>query len=203
MDRFVFVLGIIGLVLLSIAIVTIIHSIIGLIKRRKKFKEFITTIIFFLVLCGFGLAFTSIALFLHTFSRFVHEEEIGYVFAEENNDTINMTFYNEKTGRSHFFKLTGDQWMIEGYIMRWSTSLRWLGAGSYFCVTRFTGRDLLYTDRSSIYQIAPENSFWRFLLQHGGKIPFVDGAYGIGAFQYPSADTFHITIDNTGFIIKQ
>jgi hypothetical protein len=159
--------------------------------------------VIFLILCGFGLAFTSIALFLYTFSRFSHEEKIGYIVAEEDDDTIVMTFVNEKTDQSHFFNLTGDQWMIEGYIMRWSASLRWLGAGSYVCITRFTGRDVQYSDRASVYQIAPENTLWRFLLRYGEKIPFVDAAYGIGAFQYPSQDTFYVYVNDTGFVIRK
>lgn len=203
MDRFVSVIGIIGLVLLAIGVVAIIQSLISVIKKRTAVKGFFTSFVIFLVLCGFGLAFTSIALFLHTFSRFSHEDKIGYVCAEEDNDTIIMTFVNEKADQSHFFRLTGEQWMIEGHIMRWSTHLRWLGAGSYVCITRFTGRDVLYADRSSVYQIVPENGLWRFLLKYGEKIPFVDAAYGIGAFQYPGQDTFHLYVNDTGFLIKR
>ena len=203
MDKFVSVIGIIGLVLLLISLVVILQSLISLIKKRIGVKSFLTSFVIFLISCGFGLAFASIALFLYTFSKFSHEEKIGYVFAEAHNDTIGVTFINEKTGQSHIFRLTGDQWMIEGHILRWSTSLRWLGAESYFCITRFTGRDIEYKNRSSVYQIAPENKLWRFLLKHGEKIPFVDATYGIGAFQYPSREPFYLYINDTGFIIKK
>ncbi|MBN2620518.1 hypothetical protein JXB22_05435 [candidate division WOR-3 bacterium] len=203
MDKFVAMLGIIGLVLLAIGLVVIVQSLVSVIKKRSTVKGFFASFVVFLIMCGFGLAFASIALFLHTFSRFSHEERIGYIHAEEDNDTIIMTFVNEKTDQSHFFNLTGDQWMIEGYIMRWSTSLRWLGAGSYVCITRFAGRDVQHADQSSVYQIAPENTLWRFLLRYGAKIPFVDAAYGIGAFQYPSQDAFFLYVNDTGFIIKK
>jgi hypothetical protein len=203
MDRFVSVIGIVGLVLLAIGIVVIVQSLINVFKRRAKLKGFFISFIIFLVLCGFGLAFTSIALFLYTFSRYSREEKIGYIVAEEHNETISMTFINEHAGESHFFKLTGDQWMVEGMIIRWNNALRWFGAGSYFCITRFTGRDVLFADRSSAYQITPENRLWRFMLKHGTKIPFVDAVYGIGAFQYPSQDTFYLYINDTGFIIRQ
>ena len=203
MDRFVLILGTVGLVLLAIALIIIIQSFIGLFKKKTKIKGFLSAFIAFLILCGFGLAFTSLAMFLYTFSRYMHEEKIGYIVTDEHNNTMIMTFVNESTEESHFFKLSGDQWMIEGYIMRWSPSLRWLGAGSYYCVTRFVGRDVLYTGNVTYYQIAPENQLWRFLLKSGDKLPFVDAAYGIGAFQYPSKDTFHLYINDTGFIIKK
>jgi hypothetical protein len=154
-------------------------------------------------LTGFGLAFTSIALFLYTFARFSHEERIGYVYAEAHNDTLLMNFVNEKKDQNHVFNLIGEQWMIEGYILRWNTSLRWLGAGSYLCITRFTGRDTVPSTRSSAYQIAPESGLWRFLLKNCEKIPFVDAAYGIAAFQYPDKDMYHVLVNDTGFIIKK
>lgn len=203
MDGFVSVLGIAGLVFLAIGIVLLISALVGVFRKRTSVKSFITSFLIFLILCGFGLAFTSIALFLYTFSRFSHEERIGYVYAEAHNDTILMNFVNERKDENHVFNLLGDQWMIEGYILRWSKSLRWLGAGSYVCVTRFTGRDTDHADRASAYQIASESGLWKFLLRNCEKIPFVDAAYGIAAFQYPDQDMFQIFVNDTGFIIKK
>ncbi len=203
MDKFVSVIGIIGLVLLVLSLVVIIQSLVCLFKKRIGVKSFLTSFLIFLISCGFGLAFASISLFLYTFSRFSHQEKIGYVFAEAHHDTIGVTFINEKTRQSHIFRLVGDQWMVEGHILRWNTSLRWLGAGSYVCITRFAGRDIEYKNRSSVYQIAPENKLWRYLLKYSEKIPFVDATYGIGAFQYPSKDPFYLYLNDTGFIIKK
>lgn len=203
MDTFVMILGVLGLVLLVIAVVIILHALIGVFKKRTKWKGFLTALISFLILCGFGLAFTSLAMFLYTFSRYTHENKIGYVIAEESGDTIIMTFMNETNGESHFFKLSGDQWVVEGHIMRWSPSLRWLGAGSYYCLTGFVGRDVLYKDKITYYRMAPDNGIWRFLLKNGDKFPFVDAVYGIGAFQYSSKDTFYLYINDTGFILKK
>jgi len=201
------VLGIVGIVLLALGIIVIIQALIAVFKKRTDAKGFLISLLIFLITVGFGLAFTAIALFVYTFARFSHEEKIGYVFAEAHGDTIAMTFFNAKEDKSHFFKLTGDQWMIEGYIVRWKTSLRWLGAESYYCITRFEGRDVegsgsdaVYSNR---YQIANETGFWRFMLKNWKKIPFIDAAYGTAAFQYPSQDPYDIYINDTGFIIKK
>ena len=81
--------------------------------------------------------------------------------------------------------------------------MRWLGAGAYYRVTRFTGR---WSDPAkqivSVYQIEPETHLWRFLLKYGNRIPFIDAAYGIAAFQYPNKDTIDIYINDTGFILR-
>jgi hypothetical protein len=207
MDTFVTVLGIVGIVLLVLGFVVLIQSIIGIFKKRTPVKSFLTSLLIFLITVGFGLAFTAIAMFVYTFARFSHEEKIGYVFAEARGDTIAMTFFNKKEDRSHFFKLTGDQWMIEGYILRWKTSLRWLGAESYYCITRFEGRDVDGSGSdavcSNIYQIENETGFWRYMLKNFKKIPFVDAAYGTAAFQYPSPEPYDLYINDTGFIIKK
>lgn len=202
MDKFVTIIGIIGLVLLVVALIIIIYAFINLVKRRTRFGKFLSSIILFLILFGFGLAFTSLALFLHTFSRYTQEDRVGWIYAERIGDNIIMSFVNEKSNDNHFFELSGDQWMVEGYFMRWSLSLRWLGAGSYYRITRFSSRSLTEEDSKSIYQIASENALWKFLLTQGEKIPFVDTAYGIAVFQYPSQDTFYLYINDTGFILK-
>lgn len=134
------VLGFAGIVLLALGIIVIIQALIAVFEKRTDAKGFLVSLLIFFIGLGFGLAFTAIAMFVYTFARFSHEEKIGYVFAEARGDTMVMTFFNENEDKSHFFKLAGDQWMIEGYILRWKTTLRWLGAESYYCITRFEGR---------------------------------------------------------------
>jgi hypothetical protein len=198
------VTGILGGLLLVIALVLLIHSIIRTVQRRKRITKFIYSFILSLVILAFASAFIYLSLFLQTFSRYTHEEEIGWVYAEPVNDSARVTFYDKKANRMHFFMLTGDQWMIEGYFLRWSTALRWLGADAYYRITRFSGRwESPEVMVHAPYQMHPEEKLWRFLLKHADKIPGVDTAYGIGAFQYPSPDTFFVYINDTGFILRK
>lgn len=204
MDRFVFVTGIVGLILFVIALVILIHSIIKTVKRKRRITKFIYSILFSIVIFAFASSFIYLSLFLQTFSRYIHEEKIGWVYAETLNDSTKVTFFEQRENRMHFFNLVGDQWMIEGYFLRWNTALRWLGAGAYYRITRFSGRWEQGEDRiTSIYQLHPEERLWKFLLKHAEKIPGVDTAYGIAAFQYPSMDTFYVYINDTGFILRK
>ena len=153
---------------------------------------------------AFASAFIYLSLFLQTFSRYTQEEKIGWVYAEGVNDTTRVTFFEQSENCMHFFNLTGDQWMIEGYFLRWSTALRWLGADAYYRITRFSSRWEQAEDTFvSIYQMHPEENLWKFLLKHAQSIPGVDAAYGIAAFQYPSPDTFYVYINDTGFILRK
>jgi hypothetical protein len=204
MDRFVLVTGIIGLVLLVVSLVILIHSIVNTIKRKKRITKFVYSLLTSVVIFALASAFIYLSLFLQTFSRYTHEEKIGWLYTETVNDSTRVTFFEQRQNRMHFFNLAGDQWMIEGYFLRWSTALRWLGAGAYYRITRFSGR---YEEAENMviskYQIHPEEGIWRFLLGNAEKIPGIDTAYGIAAFQYPSPDTFYVYINDTGFILRK
>ena len=203
MDKFTLIIGLVGTILLVVSIVVIITAIINLVKKKTTFKKFISSFIVFLILFAFATSFIYLSLFLQTFSRYTNEHQLGWVYAERDSGTTEVTFYNAVKNQHRWFNISGEQWMIEGYFLRWGLALRWLGAGSYYRVTRFTGR---WSDPekqiTSVYQIQPETKLWRFLLKHGNKIPFIDAAYGIGAFQYPNKDTIDIYINDTGFILR-
>lgn len=196
--------GIAGLVLLTLALILFLHSIIKTIKGRQKIKSLGYRLIIFVLLASFASSLIYLSLFLQTFSRYTHEERIGWVHSESTSDSTRMTFYHEKENRMHFFNIVGDQWMIEGYFLRWGTLLRWLGAGAYYRITRFSGRWEKGEEKIvSIYQMHREENLWRFLLKNAEKIPGVDTAYGIAAFQYASRDTFYVYINDTGFILRR
>jgi hypothetical protein len=204
MDTFTLIIGIIGLVLFAVSLVILINAIISVVKRKMKFRKAVTSLVMFLILFGFGTSFIYLALFLQTFSRYTQEDKIGWIYAEDVRDGITMVFYDEQKQDLHYFNLQGDQWIVEGYFLRWSLALRWLGAGAYYRVTRFTGRwEEPFDKPPSVYQIHPERGIWKMLLQYGDKLPFVDAAYGIGAFQYPARDTFSLYINDTGFIRRK
>jgi hypothetical protein len=202
MDKFTFIVGALGILLLIIALVLIISAFVNTIRGKKRFKKFLTALVVFLIVFGFATSFIYLSLFLRTFSRYTHEQRIGWIFADKTDTMIAMTFYDETKNSTYCFNLSGDQWIVEGYFLRWSTLLRWAGAESYYRVTRFTGR---WEDKQQIlttYEVHPAEKLWKFLLKHGEQLPIVDAAYGIGVFQYPQQDTFYLYINDTGFILK-
>ncbi len=204
MDIFILVIGLIGLLLLTVALITLINIIVNIIKGRARIKKIIYSLLLFVIFSALAASFIYFSLFLRTFVRYTHEEKIGWVYATPVNDGVNVTFYDKKENRMHFFSVTGEQWMIEGHFLRWSTVLRWLGANPYYRITRFSGRsERDEPNIQSTYRIHPEEELWQFLLKHAEKIPGVDTAYGIGAFQYAGSDTFYLYINDTGFILRK
>jgi len=203
MDKFTLIIGIIGVLVLVAAVSLIISAFVNTIRGKKKFKNFLTSFVLFLILFGFATSFIYLALFLQTFSRYTHEQRIGWIFADGSDTRIAMTFYDETKNSTYYFNLSGNQWMVEGYFLRWSTFLRWAGAESYYRVTRFTGRWEGKQETLSTYEVHVTEKLWKFLLTYGEQLPFIDAAYGIGVFQYPQQDTFYLYINGTGFVLKK
>ncbi len=204
MDRFAVIAGLTGIVLLGIAFLTLLSLIIRIIRRKLKFRRFVLSFLFMVILAGFSLACIYLSLFVQTFSRYTHEEKIGSIYAEATTDAMQVYYVDEQTNSEYDFQLVGDQWMVEGCILRWSETLRWLGAGSYYKVVRFRGRWERADGRETTeFEIQPQGKLWRFLLKNGASLPFIDTAFGIGAYQYPDAKTYDLSINDTGFILRK
>jgi hypothetical protein len=203
-DRFALFAALAGAVLLGNAFLTLISLIVRIIRRKLAFRRFVSSFILMVILTGFGLAFIYLSLFIQTFSRYTHEEKIGSIFAEETTGAMQIYFVDERTNTEYNFQLVGDQWMVEGCILRWSDMLRWLGAGSYYKVTRFRGRWERPDGRETTeFEIQPQGKLWRFLLKNSESLPFIDTAFGIGAYQYPDVKTYRLSINDTGFILRK
>jgi len=204
MDKFSIVTIITGMVFLFISLCILISAIVRTAKRKMKIKRFFSSFVIFLIIFAFSISFIYLSLFIQTFSRYTHEERIGTIYVEETNKGINVYFVDEKRNREYTFTLTGDQWMVEGCILRWSVLLKWLGADTYYKLTRFRGRwEIDEGERITEYEIQPQGRLWKFLLKYGESIPFIDTAYGIGAFQYPDTKTYYLYINDTGFILRK
>ena len=196
--------GIAGIVLFVISIAIIIPAIVKLVKKKITFKNFIAPFLRFLIIFLISASLILLTLFLMSFKNFTYEEKIGTVFAKKIDGNINVVFIDEHAQKEYEFTLNGDQWVIEGYILRWNTALRFLGVHSYYTVTRFEGRFEKPTESAvKSYEIYPEGEMWQFFLKNADKIPFVDAAYGISAFTYPEDVPYAVYINDTGFIIRK
>jgi hypothetical protein len=203
MDRFILVTGIFSILLLSISLYLISSTIIKIIRKGESFKKILSTLLINIILLLISLSFLFLFLFLRTFAKFSYEEKIGEVYVTKENYEINVIFKDLKNNKNYVFELNGDQWMIEGEMIVFDKWLRWLGAESYYRVTRFSGRFEEPKDEIiKYYIINPKNSFWEFILKNHDKIPLIDTAYGIGAYQYPGGN-YEIFINDTGFIIRK
>ncbi len=203
MDRFTLIIGLTGFILIIISLYLFISTLIRVIKKKEPFKNFLSMFISFIILFLLSTIFLLLFSFLQTFSRFSYEEKIGELYTKKVDNSIHLIFNDIKNGKNYEFDINGDQWVIEGEILVFSKSLRWLGAESYYRVSRFSGRFEEPKDEIIKYfEINKKSKFWEFILKNGEKIPFIDTTYGIGAFQYPNQN-YEIYINDTGFVLRK
>lgn len=203
MDRFILIIGLTGFILILISSYLFISTLIRIIKKKEAFKNLLSSFISFIILLLISIIFLLLFSFLQTFARFTYEEKIGELYTNKTDDEIYLIFNDTKNGKNYEFNLNGDQWEIEGEILIFSKSLRWLGAESYYRISRFSGRfEEPKEEIRKYFEINKKSKFWEFILKNGEKLPFIDTAYGIGAYQYPGYN-YEIYINDTGFIIRK
>lgn len=206
MDKFALSTGLIGLVIGLFALLILIYLISLLVKKKARPGRTVNLIINVVILTLLSSTFIFLSLFVQTLNRYLHDQRIGTISARQEGQAIVMEFADSKTDRQYNFDLNGDQWMIEGYIVRWNPLLRWLGAGAYYKIDRFTGRyeSDTCTLKPGRYPIDDSHrGLWRYLLKQGNKLLVIDAAYGIAAFQYPADEPYGLYINDSGFIIKK
>lgn len=162
------------------------------------------------------LAVTAAALFLLAFVQsyrsFTKEELVARVRcvpAENQRKAMVLAFtpvHDGEAGETEKFNLRGDQWVLEGDILKWENWLNFLGLHTRYRLTRVRGR---YTstpeeqvESPTAYSLVAdeENPIRRFLYGHGHRFPYVAAVYGNAVYQYPSKkNLYEIYVTTSGF----
>lgn len=203
MDKMVTILLGIGALLVLIAAAVLVLAIGRIVRKRKGWKDLPSKFLFFLLFAAMGSSLFYLGLFFHTFSRYTAEERVGWLYAKSYGEVIHISYHDIKQDSTYEFSVKGDQWMIEGKFLRWNLMLRFLGKGALYKVVRISGRWDEGVKEATFFSLENDPGIWKYILKNYKTIPFVDTAYGIGAFQYPAEDTFDIFINDTGFILRR
>jgi len=204
MDKFAQNTALLGLGFGLLALIILVASVALKVKKKIGLGSLWSAFLFFLILLLAGASMFSLSLFARTYSLLNNDKLIGTVTALKTESGLQMSYTDESTGAKHVFPLAGDQWMIQGYILRWKPFLRFLGAKPYYRVTRFSGR-WESADSTTVcnYQLVKEPGYWGTLLRYGQKYPLIDAVQGIAAFQYPDPNAYMVYITDAGFVLKK
>ena len=156
-----------------------------------------------------------IGAFLRAYHAFTSEDPVAVIRTENLNwkignpvGLVHLTLIQSQNTR-HFI-INGDQWMIEGDILKWQNWLNFLGLSTRYRLTRLRGRYFnveaeLNEPRSVIALVEQENNpLWRHLYQFGQRLPFVSTVYGNASFQTLNANkTYTIYVGTSGFIVRE
>jgi len=214
-----------GLLILSLALLMgfiyrRVYRLMRRLRRKPVAHVSIAASTFRLLLILLAVALSAALLFLFAFiqsyTAFTHRHLAAMVYcapAEGTKDEMTLwlvTFETPNIGYLSHHRLRGQQWTIEGHILKWDDWLNFLGLTPMYKLTRVRGRYLRAEDESRKPATAlslVENEGdprWRWLYQHGARLPFVTGVYGNTVFTFPSdTRTFHIYVTTSGFMIEE
>jgi hypothetical protein len=182
------------------------------IKRRKK--RVLVCIIHFLIVIVFALISSIFMLFyisLKGYENFTYNKPIFSIECPIKSDEyfeLKFVPLQDEDGAVKYYRVKGQQFVIEGHIIKWENFFVTLGMKPLYRVTRLTGRYISVDDEKgkerSIYEIAEETMMWRWLMRYGEKIPGIDAVYGTSSFKDAMEyKKYTVYITHNAFVIKE
>jgi hypothetical protein len=107
------------------------------------------------------------------------------------------------------FFLDGDQWRVEGHILRWAEWTRFLGLKTCYRLTRIDGRFSSVAQaserRPTVVGLADEaDGFWNWMHEEGYALPGVESVWGGGAYHRAEENViFQVWVTPGGYMIKR
>lgn len=153
--------------------------------------------------------------FFRAYQTFTREEPVASVQIEPHTlpSTVQVTLIQFGPGQqdvSRRFVVSGDQWVLEGDILKWPTWMNFIGLHTRYRLTRLRGRYIQTEDEkkmpSTIYPLVEneDHPLWRYLYKQGHRLPFVSTVYGNAVFQTANKeDRFLIYVSTSGFIARR
>jgi uncharacterized membrane protein len=186
-----------------------------LVKRlRNKRKKVLICLIHFLIVVIFALI-SSIFILLYVslkgYEHFTYNKPIFSIecpIKEDDSFVIKFIPLDGEENEARFYRVKGQQFVIEGHIIKWENFFVTVGMKPLYQVTRLTGRYVSINDEKekerSVYEIAEETRVWRWLMKYGEKIPGIDAVQGISSFKDAvEHKKFIVFITHNAFVIKE
>ncbi len=180
---------------------------IGVLASIRSLVFLLTWFALFGMLLFFGF-------FLQAYHAFNLERPVAEIMAHplegpgrDRGAVIQVSTVDSPAAR--FLIIRGDQWMIEGDILKWNPLLNFLGLHTRYRLTRLRGRYLRTQDERnrppSIHSLTlrEEHPLWRYLYRFGPKMPLVSSVYGNAAFQASDRpQRYLVYVGTSGFVVR-
>ena len=161
-------------------------------------------------------AILFLAAFIQSYRNFTKEELVAEVrcvpLQEDETAALHFELTPVLAGQRltpSAFLLNGDQWALEGDILKWDNWLNFAGIHTMYKITRVRGRYVNYEDeinrKPTVYSLVEreDDPRWRWLYKYGHRLRFVDAVYGNTVYTYPSPENvFEVYVSTSGFTVK-
>src|SRR6266516_6864148 len=123
--------------------------------------------------------------------------------------SVDLTLYDQNGHQTSdkTYVVNGDEWMLQGDIIKFPTWLNILGLHSGYKLTRLEGRyDDPNLERSNLPTVIPLNggddNFFKTVQEQAWVSPVVEAAYGSGTFLRADGKTYDVLASQTGLYAK-
>jgi len=205
-----------GLVFLLLFLYHRIRWILRVLSRKKTVSPGLISsfgrliaILLWTSLFGMTLFF---GFFLRSYHAFTHERPVAEISSEPLGDakTSRITVFRFDPPSSRHFLIRGDQWMIEGDILKWDDWLNFLGLETRYRLTRLRGRfsstEEESREKATIYSLVRDEAhpLWRLLYEQGPRLPLVSTVYGGAVFQIAGGPRRYLLyVTPGGFVVRE
>jgi hypothetical protein len=153
--------------------------------------------------------------FFRAYRAFTLEEPVAEIIIEhrEKGGLSSITIIQDEQGgkpKARRFDIAGDQWVLEGDILKWRSWLNFLGLHTRYRLTRLRSRYLQTSDEmtrpSTVHPLVENenNPLWKYLYKYGPRLPMVSTVYGNAVFQLSGEDgIFRVYVGTSGFIARK
>ncbi len=181
------------------------------IKKRFNLKNISQTV--FVLGMAVIICLVAFVLLQLRFYRVFNEKQI-VAMVECRDGTggqrfLDVKFYNDShISQNIEMPFWGDEWVLEGRIIRWKNFLFLFGARDYYCLERISGRFLdpekERTQKKPVYALSRgPDKLWLLVYKFRRFLPFVEAAYGTSAFvPFEAGKKFNVYVVHSGFMIK-
>ena len=169
-----------------------------------------------LLVIAISVATLFLLAFLQSYTSFTQLERIATVYCtpvpdSENDMVLRILMVKSSTGgRLRQYRVLGQQWVIEGHVLKWDNWVNFLGLPTMYKLTRVRGRYLKAEDEASMPSTAyslvlkEEDPFWMWLYQHGSRLPLVKAVYGNATYTFPSeSKAFYLYATTSGLMVQE
>ena len=162
-----------------------------------------------LLLLAFALVLGGVAANLYTYQRFTREQVVARLDFRRLGDQHYLARLRMVDGRSLDTEMSGDEWQLDGRILKWQGPAVWAGMDPLFRLERLSGRyrdiEQERTAPRSVDPLAPETglNLWQMARTLGRWLPWVDAVYGSSVY-LPMADDarYLVSISHNGLVAR-
>lgn len=183
--------------------------------RKPRLMTSARNLLLILLLLTSSFAALMTGLFLRAYQAFTYENPVAQVIVQPTADPttsrVELIQFSQKPPLNRsIFLVHGDQWMLEGDILKWDNWLSMVGLHTRYRLTRLRGRYRLTDDElqrpRSVYALDNRENHWgwRLLYDYGHYLPLVSTAFGNAVFQNAGEPRrFLVFVGNSGFIVRE